>query len=148
MTNFNPDTIGKFRLDDKVYVIQYLKDLKSVDPCEICEGTKEVVLKGFKYKCPSCFGKGTKNIYKRAWTLVLNSVEDPKLHKIYSKNISLRLSEPDTPKVSYTLEVHTCIGGVVQDRLKNISESSLFKTIEEAQAECDKRNKAIESKKL
>lgn len=113
----------KFDVEDEVYTIHGTTQTKN-ETCVTCCGNKRVELtSGLKLECPACNGNGYINDIKYIYKV--HSGTSTIIHFTfhgYGKNDGY---------IIYILE------GNVLDAL----EKDLFKTKEEAQAECDRLNK-------
>jgi RecJ-like exonuclease len=47
----------KYNIADKVYIVDY-ENYKAEIPCDTCCGEKNVEIKGEKFSCPDCNGRG------------------------------------------------------------------------------------------
>lgn len=114
----------KFDIDEDVYVIQKRK-ISTNYKCNICEGKKIVLIKNEPFNCPKCHGTGT--------------IENKDIDDVYEWVIELTKIYRVDPEI---------INGIQHNRysvLRNygwsISEDEIFKTKEEAMAECKRLNK-------
>lgn len=119
MIEINP----KFEIGEEVYTITQ-KKLTML--CPMCSASKVVTYNGVTVKCPNCCGTGEFETNKRVWDIV-NEAQEIKTVKAtitkYGSTVKYKLN----PKTGY---------GSVLSR----SEETLFKTKEDAQQECNKRN--------
>lgn len=136
---------SKFNFGDKVYPITKQPELIWIS-CESCNGSGTINLKNNKeYTCPICYGlKGKVDRGKEKWRLVDDfSEENKKRYQEQGRRLSVPLTigkidaecTPDKIKFGYM-----CIETEI-DSGDRRNENNLFISREEAQKECDKRNK-------
>ena len=117
----------KFSIGDKVYFIGYeTKQVKNT--CNVCKGSGKIEIENETFNCPKCHGrKYTIETEKQKWRIVES------VYKIGLVRPTIRVDGKD--KTEYMM-IETGIGsGSIY------YEDDLFKSIKEAQKECDKRNK-------
>lgn len=125
----------KFNLDETVFYISKFSKRIGIT-CKTCHGKGKVIIEELAFDCPNCFGDKIKMEYQDIkWTVSSSK----RIKKISIKKYSSEFSEKNLYEDSsfYTLD---SISGPC------VPESEIFYTDEEAQAECDKRNKEIASK--
>ena len=122
----------KFNLGQKVYPIRsFRKEL--ITTCPICDGIGEVTISGKEYTCPECCGSGTRTLVEpQKWQVVDEYIS--KIGKIAVELYAERYQKRNEGHTRYMLGAT----GVGSGTLWN--EDDLFATIEEAQAECERRN--------
>ena len=133
----------KFSINDVVWAI-HLGRRKSWIICEACEGAGKITLKDKKpHCCPVCYGRfGKTEYFETEWSvqtsLTIGEVQ-AKITNITKDDIFENVGHyeegKDKRKVDY-MAYETGVGSGTM-----WPEEVLFPTREEAQAECDKRNK-------
>lgn len=113
----------KFNVKDKLYVIGINKQ---EEECKICNGIGRVLIKHKSFSCPDCNGKGRQYTGKH-WEIYMSET--------YPRKIYIEIEEGEKPKISYVFRW--------SDIPSYIDEKDCFKTKEEAQKECDRRNGKI-----
>lgn len=129
----------KFNLGDKVYIIgSYAK--KIVKKCNICQGTKKILIKGESINCSKCNWEGNLISYELPKWNIIN--ESPyTIGKITQTAWKYSTDRREDGEEYMCLE--TGINGGTLWRPQN-----MFLTIAEAQSECNKRNKLTKKKNL
>lgn len=118
----------KFDVGDRVCIINKTYNYKN-DPCLVCNESKSIELKnGLKLECPVCHGNG----YKRISTVVYEVRES----KATITRISFQACGCNNGQTVYAINL--------DDNARY--ENELFKTLKEAQKECDRLNKLEEYK--
>ena len=108
------------------------------EKCPVCEGEKVLEVKGIKIGCPGngCWGNGYVTKQKSlGWFVPKDSY-----YNFVIQKIGVELYNPKNKEASKNrswIYYQSLNGGTM------FKEDDLFHTIEEAQAECDKRNKEI-----
>ena len=122
----------KFNLGQTVYPIRSCPK-QVVTTCSTCGGSGRVTIVNKGYKCPECYGTGTKtHTEPQKWQVV-----DTAISKIGSVSVELYTKyhqKINENQIRYMLEATGVGGGTLWN------EDDLFATLEEAQAECDRRN--------
>ena len=123
----------KFNLGQKVYPIRsFRKEL--ITTCPICDGIGEVTIAGKEYTCPECYGSGTRtHVEPQKWQVINEYIS--KIGKIAVELYAEPYQKRNHDRILYMLEA----SGVRSGSFHN--EDDLFATIEEALAECERRNK-------
>ena len=97
-----------------------------------------IIIKDKKFECPDCYGKGGRTEYKtKAW----NIVNDEGILSGYDNVIKIDIDiTKEKTEIRYLLgrKYSKSYSGTLWD------ENDLFKTIEEAEIECKKRNEELE----
>ena len=124
----------KFNLGQEVYPIRSFRK-EVTDPCPTCDGVGVVVIAGKEYRCPECYGSGTNTHLEPQKWQVINEYAS-KVGKVsvelYAERYHNRKGNED--QIRYMIEATGVGGGSLWN------EDDLFATIEEAQAECERRN--------
>jgi len=119
----------KFDLGDTLYCITTKRE-EYYEDCPFCGGTGKIVGKdGAKRYCPECYNRHSGKIRKYnqlAWAIS---------GSIVVRQISVRIDAEKYREEQYMSWLRSSGGGMLWPVEK------LFMTKEEAQAECDKRNK-------
>jgi len=127
----------KFNLGEKVVGISHYSKEVFI-PCLTCDGIGEITIKDKKFECPDCYGQCGNTEYKtKEW----NIANDEEVMSGYNNvtKIDIDITKEET-KIRYLLgrKYSKSYSGSLWD------ENDLFKTVEEAEAECSKRNKELE----
>lgn len=112
---------NKFDIGEECYT--YVRENIEIT-CPVCEGTKRIIYNGYKIPCKQCnyFGKvSTKQ-----------TIVTP--HKVKIRRIIASIWE-DTTTVKYKVEP---VGEYIN--IRNRSENTLFKTLEECEQKCREIN--------
>lgn len=123
---------NKFNIGDDVYVISNNSDYWEFqdieETCPICNGTEYIVVNGYEFRCPWCY-------HQHKYTYVPRSLKIKSMEiKIYRDSYHI-IYEIDYDDWDYKNEYFT--------------EKNVFATLEEAIAECKKRNaKRLEEYKV
>jgi hypothetical protein len=124
------DIKTRLNIGDKIFPI-WLNGAEEKIECKVCNRSGEISLNNTKYNCPECFGEGFKIEWKPTiWRIA----ETPYTSKGYVKKI-------DVEVIKKKIEIHYYPWGESGNFFK---EKDCFATLEEAQIECDNRNKEIE----
>jgi len=127
----------KFEIGDKVVGISHgIKEI--LIPCSTCDRTGRIVVKDKNFECPDCYGKGGHSEYQsKAWYVVTDDGILSGYDNVIKIDIDVVRKET---KISYLLgrKYSNLYSGTLWD------ENDLFKTIEEAELECEKRNEELE----
>lgn len=117
----------QFSIGDKVSAIQQGRQ-QYFKPCELCDGTGSIIVKMQHLKCPECYGTRGRFEYKdTAWYVSYTLLTIGQVRMEHTKG--------ESPKfIAMCKET-----GVGSGTLHNMD--SFYPSLEEAQAECDKRNK-------
>jgi DnaJ-class molecular chaperone len=114
---------NKYNIEDEVFAVIESYQTKPT-PCDVCEGVGVFkTISGTDVKCMRCHGKG-------------NVLVGFYIHKVYDYKIGIDAIRNKSRNIYYT--------GYFDDEDSSTEwylEDDLFSTKEEAQAECDKRNK-------
>lgn len=123
----------KFNLNEKIYTIQ-LFGQRVFTPCKICNGSGVVKVEEIKEKieCPRCYGNGGSSEWTpEKWNIAENSkigkIDIEIYHGIHKKE--------NKDRFAYMIESTGIGSGTIW------YESDCFKTKEEAELECKKRNR-------
>lgn len=111
----------KFNIGDKVYPISKSSEYYQFEhehKCPVCKGKWKVIINGYKFQCPHCVSG---NIYRFC--------------KVPLKIIGIEIRKTS---VAYMLDYKD---SDYQNEL--FSEHNCFSTLEEAKAECEKKNVAM-----
>lgn len=131
------DIKTKFNIGDKVVIIECCSK-EVFENCTTCNGTKEIIVKDKIFDCPDCHGYGGETKWLPVEWRIIN---DDGILSGYDKiiKIEVEVTKKET-NIKYMLGHRYS-----QSSLGNYwFEDCVFSTIEEAQAECIKRNKEIE----
>jgi hypothetical protein len=112
-----------FGLGEKGYGIKQKQTLRVVD-CPQCDGQKEIYKNGHAYYCSMCKGSGVVHEASQKWYVDEGPFEIGVIRATISKN-----------QIIYKYK------GRIDGSPSNKGDSTLFRTIDEAVAECNKRNK-------
>ena len=127
----------KFNIGDKVTGISHYRKEVFI-PCLTCDGIGEITIKDKNFKCPDCYGEGGNTEYKtKEW----NTANDEEGMSGYNNVIKIDIDiTKEEVKIRYLLgrKYSKSYSGTLWD------EDDLFKTTEEAEAECERRNKKFE----
>ena len=135
------DLHTRFNIGDKVVGISYCTK-EYIQTCSICEGVGKIKVKDKEFTCPDCYGEGGRKEYKpQQWYIIT----DEGILSHYDKiiKIDVEITKKET-KTQYMLGARYSgsYGGTLWD------ENDLFKTIEEAELECKKRNEELEKQAI
>lgn len=128
----------KFNHGQRVQAIIYSKEPYN-EKCSFCEGLGYFIHKKEKISCSKCWSSGyiTKTKNERWY---IPSLIDAHYYNFVIQKIGVELYNPNNKRVSdnrsWTYYMADSSGTM-------FSENDLFANIEEAQAECDKRNKQL-----
>ena len=117
---------GTFKLGENVYFVKDKKHLFRYLDCCYCDNTGKILLKGREFKCPACEG----------WHKTEEVVERVVGESCKIKSI-LSFKNAGTSREIYTNDKSGY--GLIIQKSDNGSDRA-FKSIEEAQAACDKYN--------
>jgi len=123
------DIKTKLNIGDKIFPI-WLNGAEEKITCKVCNGTGEVSLGSNTYNCPECFGDGFKTEWKPT---IWRVAETP-----YNLKGIVRKIEVEATKKE--VRVNYFPWGESGNFFK---EEDCFGILEEAQAECDKRNREM-----
>jgi len=129
----------KFNLGDKVLGISHCTK-EIIIPCSTCDSTGEITIKDKKFECPDCYGEGGHNEYQpEAWYIVTEGLFSCYDNNVNVVKIDIDITKEET-KIRYLLgrKYSKSYSGTLWD------ENDLFKTVGEAEAECERRNKELE----
>jgi RecJ-like exonuclease len=131
----------KFSLGDRVFIIQKYNKEEWV-PCESCKGKGGVIVEDNYFQCTDCRGSGGKTHWlPDKWKV---SYKNTKIGKIAVEKYSEEYYEQNPQyrklEVRYMVTATGIGSGTVWYEL------DVFKTLQEAEAECNRRNEE-ESKK-
>jgi len=127
----------KFNLGDKIVRISHCTK-EILIPCLTCDATGEIMIKDKKFECPDCYGEGEYTEYKpEAWYIVTDEGILSGYDNIVKIDVDITREET---KIRYILgrKYSKSYSGTLWD------ENDLFKTTEEAEVECERRNKELE----
>jgi len=127
----------KFNLGDKVVgILHYMK--KIFIPCSTCDGTGVIIVKDKNFKCPDCYGEYGHDEYKtKAWHIA----NDEGVLSGYDNVVKIDIDVTrEKTEIRYLLgrKYSKSYSGTLWD------ENDLFKTVEEAKEECERRNEELE----
>lgn len=126
------DIHTKFGLDDVVFYITDTDFYEDID-CEACNKIGKITFSNIPgdFICPVCKGQSKHPQYRgRHWLVVGKGI----IGKVSYNLIIASLADKEPEEITYMLH-QTGVGfGTIWD------ERNLFRTKEEAQAECDRRN--------
>lgn len=106
----------KFDVNQKVFCVEKEQRIIEKIPCNICNGSRAVILKGKEYKCPECYGHGIeKNVYEEVYIVhkaVINSIKininkDGSIYVTYrciydrDKDLPIKAKRKETPIAEY-----------------------------------------------
>ena len=119
---------GTFVLGQNLYLAEIKHNIiRYKEPCDICDSTGYVILKGIRFDCPKCHNRiGMKDIHKMR--VADNTVEVKSIVKAFNKNCELETYFTDKG-----------FAGLVIQKQED-GDSHYFSTEEEAQAYCDRWN--------
>lgn len=107
--------------------------LYRADPCLTCHGEKTITLDGERFRCPRCEGKGTAQKPEWRWLVSVSGC----VGQIQATLVAAEQAERagvDLYSVKYMLDATGVVSGSVY------SERDVFPTLEDAEAECKRRN--------
>jgi len=126
----------KFNIGDKVATIQNFSE-EVFKTCLTCEGSGKIQVKDKEFNCPDCYGNGGKEEWEtKKW----NISNDKGILTGYDKVIKIDIDiSKNEIKIRYILgyRYSESYCGTLW------SEDEVFGSIEEAQLECDRRNKEL-----
>jgi len=128
----------KFNLGDKVTGISHCTK-EILIPCLTCDRTGRIIIKDKNFECPDCHGKGGYNEYKpKAWYVVTDEGILSGYDNVVKIDIDVTREEI---KIRYLLgrKYSNSYSGTLWP------ENDLFRTIEEAELECKKRNEELDN---
>jgi RecJ-like exonuclease len=130
----------KFSLEDKVFIIHKHGNYQFVT-CKACQGNGGVEIKGNKFQCTVCYGKGgQKEWVPEKWQVTYKNTKVGRVTvEKYSEEYYQNYPEERQREIRYMVAATGIGSGNVW------YEKDVFKTLKEAEAECAKRN-AEESK--
>jgi hypothetical protein len=101
---------------------------KVTESCKVCDGAEKVTVKDKKYTCPECHGRGTHSRWEPlSW------------HYDFTSRVGNIRAEWYLPGYGDT-EIKYMLTGTGIGSGTLWSESNLFATLDELEAECDRRN--------
>jgi hypothetical protein len=125
----------KFSLGDRVFIIQK-QGKKEWIPCAACKGKGGVVVEYTQFTCTSCWGKNGRYGWSfEEWAVVYRNTEVGKVsiekysEEYYQQNPAYRDKE-----IKYMVTATGIGSGSIW------YEQDIFKTLKEAEEECNKRN--------
>jgi len=126
----------KFGIGNKVVGISHYSKEVFI-PCSTCDATGEIKVKDKKFECPDCYGKGGRTEYKTKEWNVVNNEEILGCDNVIRIDIDVTREEV---KIRYILgrKYSKSYSGTLWD------ENDLFKTVEEAEVECKRRNEDLD----
>ena len=120
----------RLNIGDKMFIIEKYSE-EGFIPCDACNATGLINLNSERYNCPKCYGrKGEKEYLTKQWNVFTHAEYGSKYEKVGKINIEI---EGKNMKVKYSPKG---MGNFYY-------EENVFKTREEAQSECDKRNQEL-----
>ena len=129
----------KFSINQKVFCVEKERRMIKKMPCNVCNGSGNITLKGKEYKCPECYGHGYgTSKYANVFVVheaVVNSIrvnvlKDGNIHVNYRciydkhKNLPVKERRKETP---------------IAER-----DNRIYGTYEEADAYCKQMNNGVE----
>lgn len=122
----------KFDLGQSVYIIHESCGNKQVD-CKPCSGKGGIFNDDVYFQCSKCYGSGKVTKHESfGWRVVY---EKAKVGKINIELTHPKYKEYSKRRIHYMVDATGVGSGSLW------SEDNIFSTLEEAQQECDKRNK-------
>ncbi|MBR5596632.1 MAG: hypothetical protein IKW30_04405 [Lachnospiraceae bacterium] len=119
---------NKFEIGQEVFLITERKvRIEDKRTCDVCLGVGTIIYKGYEIKCPKCHGR--REIVLDSKPTIIHSVED-KPYRIVSYRFTVC---KDGEILRYKIKQG-------YEKEKSVSEETIFTTLEEAVAECDKLN--------
>jgi RNA polymerase subunit RPABC4/transcription elongation factor Spt4 len=123
------DIKTKLSIGDKIFPI-WLNGAEEKVECKVCKGTRKVKLNDNEYNCPECHSEGFKIEWKPTiWRIA----ETPYTSKSVVNRIDIEVIKKEV-KINYFPWGNS--GNFFK-------EEDCFASIEEAQTECDNRNKEV-----
>jgi len=121
------DINTKLSIGEYIFIIWQNTEEKTVT-CDVCKGECEINISEKKFICPECYGSGTRTIIEpQCWRIAENKYTSfNKIHRI-----DIEVTKKET-KIAYFPWGNSG---------NYFYEKDCFKTLEEAQNECDDRNK-------
>ena len=115
---------------------------KYTEKCPICEGNGYFTYKDKKIECSEsgCWGKGYITKYKETNWHIPKNIDSIGWSNFEIQKIGVELYNPNNKKVSKN---RSWIYYMADSSGTMWNEDNLFASVEEAQAECEKRNKEI-----
>ena len=127
----------KYNFKDTVYLVSgRIQRIKVPTNCPICNDRGKIIVKEKEYTCPECRGytyhteEGDIEYYVHE--------RQGKVGRITAEYYDEKYSKHNESKITYMLDITGVGSGTIWD------ENDLWFTIEEAQAECDRRNTKCE----
>ncbi|MCE5220187.1 MAG: hypothetical protein LLF98_02670 [Clostridium sp.] len=124
------DIKTKLSIGDKIIVI-WSNTNTIHETCLVCNGQKRVSLSNKEYECPECYGNGYSERYEPECWRIAESEWTPKRSKVKRIEVDIKKNEIDIKYFPWG------------ESGNYFYEKDCFATVEEAQTECDKRNKII-----
>jgi hypothetical protein len=119
----------KFELGQIVHVA-HRGQQKVVETCKVCDGIANITFRDKEYTCPGCHGRGTYSKWKPlSWHFDLTS-------RVGNIRAEWYMPGYGETEIKYMLTATGVGSGTLW------SESNLFATLDELEAECDRRNAA------
>jgi hypothetical protein len=125
----------KFSLGDRVFIIQKQGKEEWI-PCAACKGKGGVIIEDTHFTCTSCYGKKGRNDWSfNEWSVAFRNTRVGKVYiekyfeEYYQKNPQYRDKE-----IKYMVTATGVGDGSIW------YEQDIFKTLKEAEEECNKRN--------
>lgn len=132
--------ISPFNLKDKVYNI-HQASRPVWTPCKMCLGKGTIELNGETEDCPKCYSRGGDEVWEPTEWRIMIECRDGWPRTIVGSPVRLTIGlirlehmKGRSPEW-WCMCAETGVGSGSNYKMDN-----LFKTIEEAQAECDRRN--------
>jgi hypothetical protein len=131
---------SKYEMGQRVWSIHSTRVQRADRTCGACDGAKVVELRGSKYECPSCNGKGEVHVFGHGWVIsghgCVGKISIEHCAPFYEKRYGDERAEGGRVAtfVTYMLDSTGIGSGTVYE------EPNLWPSREEAQAECNRRN--------
>ena len=132
----------KFNIGDKVATIQNFSE-EIFKTCSTCEGSGKIQIKDKEFDCPDCYGKGgTEEWETKKWNVANNKGILSGYDKVIKVDIDVFRNKGD---IKSTIIIRYILGYRYSDSSCGTlwPEEDVFGSIEEAQLECNKRNKEL-----
>lgn len=125
----------KFSIGDFVYVIKKFGENKYMG-CKACNGKGGIYNEGNYFKCNTCYGSGGKYVWvAESWKVAYKKTKVGKICvEIYNKKYYKDNPERKDREICYMVEATGVGSGTIWP------ENQIFKTLQEAEKECEIRN--------
>jgi RecJ-like exonuclease len=132
------DIKTKLNIGDKVVGISHCQK-ETFKTCSTCEGLGKIEIKGKEFNCPDCYGEGGNKEYQvKKWYIVT----DEGILSSYDKIVKI-----DIDVTKKEIEIRYMLGQRYSGSYSGTlwHEDDLFRTKDEAELECKRRNKELEN---